>query len=463
MQILVENLGPIKSATIDLSKKLNVFCGGNGTGKTYMAYVLYAIASIQNKSLGVLFEGNSFENLLKDNKARIGLNIEAVSSFREEEFSKILPNLWQMFAISEAKSEDFFSKTKLQQLESKEEFAQRVEKIRFEETIRWQKYWFKIKKDDVSSLIVEINDKTIKDRDFVSFLKIGFLHALYTKLFYYPIASSAIFPVERNSIFTFNKELSIKNNQRYELIKQLSSDKKINPFDVLFSSSDRYPQAIKDCLAIADDLEQFKKIKSSFYDFAEEIEKELLGGAVVVGKEGSVEFASTSLSKKKALSFHQSSSIVKTLASLVMYLKHMAQPNDLVIIDEPELNLHPDNQIKLARIFARLLNNGLRLVISTHSDYILRELNNLIMLGSKSDELNDIKKQYHFKEDEYILVDEVDVHYFHYKLKTQASVKKLKISDYGFDVPSIDEAIEKQNQLTDDLYYTMKFGKQKNE
>jgi len=463
MQILVENLGPVKSATIDLSKKLNVFCGGNGTGKTYMAYVLYAIASIQNKSLGVLFEGNSFENLLKDNKARIGLNIEAVSSFREEEFSKILPNLWQMFAISEAKSEDFFSKTKLQQLESKEEFAQRVEKIRFEETIRWQKYWFKIKKDDDSSLIVEINDKTIKDRDFVSFLKIGFLHALYAKLFYYPIASSAIFPVERNSIFTFNKELSIKNNQRYELIKQLSSDKKFDPFDVLFSSSDRYPQAIKDCLAIADDLEQVKKTKSSFYGFAEEIEKELLGGAVVVGKEGSVEFASTNLSKKKALSFHQSSSIVKTLASFVMYLKHMAQPNDLVIIDEPELNLHPDNQIKLARIFARLLNNGLRLVISTHSDYILRELNNLIMLGSKSDELNDIKNQYHFKEDEYILADEVDVHYFHYKQKTQASVKKLKISDYGFDVPSIDEAIEKQNQLTDDLYYTMKFGKQKNE
>ena len=187
MQILVENLGPVKSATIDLSKKLNVFCGGNGTGKTYMAYVLYAIASIQNKSLGVLFEGNSFENLLKDNKARIGLNIEAVSSFREEEFSKILPNLWQMFAISEAKSEDFFSKTKLQQLESKEEFAQRVEKIRFEETIRWQKYWFKIKKDDVSSLIVEINDKTIKDRDFVSFLKIGKHKNIPLALFLYTI------------------------------------------------------------------------------------------------------------------------------------------------------------------------------------------------------------------------------------------------------------------------------------
>ena len=463
MQILVENLGPVKSATIDLSKKLNVFCGGNSTGKTYMAYVLYAIASRQNKSLGIQLDEQSVENILKDNKARIALDLDAISQFREEEFSKILPNLWKLFAISETKSEDFFAKTKLQILESNSDFIQRIKQARFEEAIRLHKYWFKVKKDDDNSLIVEVEHKTIKNEEFAHFLNIAFLPILYARLFYFPISSSAIFPVERNSIFTFNKELSIKNNQRYELIKQLSSDKKFDPFDIFFSSSDRYPQAIKDCLAIADDLEQFKKIKSSFYDFAEEIEKELLGGAVVVGKEGSVEFASTSLSKKKALSFHQSSSIVKTLASLVMYLKHMAQPNDLVIIDEPELNLHPDNQIKLARIFARLLNNGLRLVISTHSDYILRELNNLIMLGSKSDELNDIKKQYHFKEDEYILVDEVDVHYFHYKLKTQASVKKLKISDYGFDVPSIDEAIEKQNQLTDDLYYTMKFGKQKNE
>ncbi len=35
MKILVKNLGAIKQAEIDLSKKLTVFCGPNGTGKTY--------------------------------------------------------------------------------------------------------------------------------------------------------------------------------------------------------------------------------------------------------------------------------------------------------------------------------------------------------------------------------------------------------------------------------------------
>ena len=77
-----------------------------------------------------------------------------------------------------------------------------------------------------------------------------------------------------------------------------------------------------------------------------------------------------------------SSSSVKTLSGLVVYLRHIAKKGDVLIIDEPEMNLHPDNQRRLARIFARMINNGLRLIISTHSDYIIRELNNLIMLNA---------------------------------------------------------------------------------
>ena len=41
MKIAVKNLGAIKQAEIDLGKRLNVFCGPNGTGKTYLAYLIY--------------------------------------------------------------------------------------------------------------------------------------------------------------------------------------------------------------------------------------------------------------------------------------------------------------------------------------------------------------------------------------------------------------------------------------
>jgi predicted ATPase len=44
------------------------------------------------------------------------------------------------------------------------------------------------------------------------------------------------------------------------------------------------------------------------------------------------------------------------------------------MVDEPELNLHPENQRRVARLFARLINLGIKVFITTHSDYIVKEL-----------------------------------------------------------------------------------------
>ena len=63
------------------------------------------------------------------------------------------------------------------------------------------------------------------------------------------------------------------------------------------------------------------------------------------------------------------------------------------MIDEPELNIHPENQRHIARLLARLVNAGLRIVISTHSDYIVREFNSLLMLGQDTGELKLIRDQ----------------------------------------------------------------------
>ena len=42
-----------------------------------------------------------------------------------------------------------------------------------------------------------------------------------------------------------------------------------------------------------------------------------------------------------------SSSMVKELAPLVLYLRYLAKPDELVIIDEPEMNLHPAAQVQI--------------------------------------------------------------------------------------------------------------------
>ena len=42
MILNIDNLGTVKSARIDLAKRLTLFCGRNSTGKTYVSYVLHA-------------------------------------------------------------------------------------------------------------------------------------------------------------------------------------------------------------------------------------------------------------------------------------------------------------------------------------------------------------------------------------------------------------------------------------
>lgn len=315
-----------------------------------------------------------------------------------------------------------------------------------------------LKKSNSLDVNIRLSDKIIKNSDFKNFLDLLLLSSIYSILSFYPITSSTIFPVERNSIYTFSDELSINNNERFELIKELSAGKKdINPIELFFKRTTRYPQPIRDGLRVAEDLENIQKNNSLFFDFAEEIENELLKGKVGITSEGNVEFASEKAPRIK-LSFHQSSSIVKTLSSLVIYLKHLASYNDLLIIDEPELNLHPDNQVKLTRIFARLINKGLRLVISTHSDYIIREINNLIMF-SNVDAKEDFSSIYNYNKGEYINLNDVSAYFFNYKNERakQTEVTPIKIDKYGFEVETLDNTIDYLNEISNDLFFNLKY------
>jgi len=463
MKIAVKNLGAIKQAEIDLGKKLNVFCGPNGTGKTYLAYLIYSITSLNNKSLGRILEKEYINQLVSTNTTSIEIEVNKLWNYREEEVQTIKENLWNLFAVAENKSEKFFSKTEIQILDTFETFESQFTEMNFKKEIKLYGYKFiisKIKK--THNINITLDENQIKVQDFLRFLEIALLSRVYSILAFYPIVSSTIFPVERNSIYTFSEELSIRNNDRYEMIKELSSKKDINPMDLFFKPNTRYPQPIRDGLRVAENLENTQKLSSPYYDFATEIEKELLNGKVTVTNEGNVEFSSDKAPRVK-LSFHQSSSIVKTLSSLVIYLKHLATKDDLVIIDEPELNLHPDNQIKLTRIFARLINQGIRLVISTHSDYIVREINNLIMVSSTDEnpELVDLAKEMGYEKDEYLKLDDFKAYLFKYKNASakQTEVVPIKCDKNGFDVETLDKTIEDLNDRSNQLFYALKYGK----
>lgn len=459
MIIKVQKFGAIKNAEIDLSKKLSVFCGPNGTGKTYLAYLIYALTSQYNRNIGNSLSTDKIKELFENNETNITIDSKVLLEYKSGIFRSVKDNLWNIFALSENKSEKYFKDTEIICLTTDNDFLDIINKIEIDEPVKLFGFEFNIlKKSNSLDINIKLSDKIIKNSDFKNFVDLLLLSSIYSILSFYPITSSTIFPVERNSIYTFSDELSINNNERFELIKELSAGKKdINPIELFFKRTTRYPQPIRDGLRVAEDLENIQKNNSIFFDFAEEIENELLKGKVGITSEGNVEFASEKAPRIK-LSFHQSSSIVKTLSSLVIYLKHLASYNDLLIIDEPELNLHPDNQVKLTRIFARLINKGLRLVISTHSDYIIREINNLIMF-SNVDAKEDFSSIYNYNKGEYINLNDVSAYFFNYKNERakQTEVTPIKIDKYGFEVETLDNTIDYLNEISNDLFFNLKY------
>jgi len=66
-----------------------------------------------------------------------------------------------------------------------------------------------------------------------------------------------------------------------------------------------------------------------------------------------------------------------------------AKKGDLIIIENPESHLHPQGQAKLGELFAKAANDGVQLIIESHSDHLLNGIRVAVKKGFvKSDEVS---------------------------------------------------------------------------
>ena len=92
------------------------------------------------------------------------------------------------------------------------------------------------------------------------------------------------------------------------------------------------------------------------------------------------------------LPFARVSSMVSELAPIVLYLRYLVNPGDTLIIEEPESHLHPAMQAELAKEVARMVRNGIRIIVTTHSEWFLEKIGNLVRL-SEIPEYSQFSKQ----------------------------------------------------------------------
>jgi predicted ATPase len=117
---------------------------------------------------------------------------------------------------------------------------------------------------------------------------------------------------------------------------------------------------------------------------ADLLQGEVLHGEIELSSPASTapEISFASAGAKHAL--HRTSSMVSELAPVVLFLRHVVGPRDLLIIEEPESHLHPYSQVNFATTLARLVSSDVYVAITTHSDYFINQISNLIMAAAIS-------------------------------------------------------------------------------
>ena len=148
--------------------------------------------------------------------------------------------------------------------------------------------------------------------------------------------------------------------------------------------------------------------ETDLFDIAKFLEQNIADGQITMEAAG-VEYPEISFSSQGSrYLLHQTSSMVSEIAPLVLYLKHTIDPGDLLIIEEPESHLHPYNQRRLAWGIVKMIRRGLRVILTTHSDYFLSQLSNFVRLS----ELEDERARLNYDPDDFLTPEDVGCYLF---------------------------------------------------
>ena len=63
----------------------------------------------------------------------------------------------------------------------------------------------------------------------------------------------------------------------------------------------------------------------------------------------------------------------------------MVERDNVLIIEEPESHLHPAMQVEFVRQIATLVHSGIRVIVTTHSEWVLEELANIVRRSGLSE------------------------------------------------------------------------------
>ena len=450
MDISIKNLGAISEANFTVGD-LTVICGKNNTGKTYLTYAVYGfLDDWRNNNYTFLFDIDMSLLFLASGKEKI--SIDQCKEFIEQ----ALLNANNSFA---KKIKDIFSNQNNLQESSfnlKIDICQLIKNIKNKKKI---------------NIVIDIG-KT--EENFTLFFNADFIsletNSRIKKLYFTPflndlikkgiisdfIPSSFVVSAERTGAALFQREVDFTRSRLIDLMKETS----INPQQLLGRFTAEYPLPVKHNIDFIRDLPNIIDKQSEFSVNHPEVItafNEIAGGDYAVNAVGGINYTPHNQPDIK-LTLAESSSTVRSLVDISFYLKHLAKQGDLLMIDEPELNLHPENQRKIARLFAMLVNAGIRVFITTHSDYIIKEFNTLLLLNKQDQRIKELAEREGYQTSELLKPEQLNI----YMTTPDTNIKDRKAysliaanisAENGIELTSFDEVIEDMNRIQDEIVW----------
>ena len=442
----VENFGPIAEAKNIEFKPMTVFVGPSNSGKTYLAILRYAIAKglddantrfnsrrtkTDFENLSVLRAGLRdmpyLENILQNlSPSHRGEDVIAYGwQSASDEIRRIINSMhsdW-LNTVSNAISNsitEFFEIEQINELASRSNHPHSQPFFNLSPSnpnLGWKitydngtldtdsTLWPLFIQDNIAMRLITDPDELEADLNQLAMSQLR--HAVresFNSPFSRNLAHMTYFPASRSGIIASHRTLN------RSLVASVFSSGFDNEVVV------RHNRIVNDFLENLLQLEPYGGYSDTCANqMAEILENALINGAVVADP---VEYGPPDLvysQNNLRIPLTRSSSMVTELAPIILFLRHFIESGETLIIEEPEAHLHPVAQQKVAAALALLVRNGFRILITTHSHYMVEQISDFVAASNLSVErrrellrLGPVLE----KEDIYLNEDEVGVYGF---------------------------------------------------
>ncbi|WP_368899683.1 AAA family ATPase [Morganella morganii] len=468
MRFNVKNLGFIKSGHFE-TNDLTVIFGKNNSGKTYLSYASYIIAKEIKENLNIFGStGLDIEGTISKlgDTPSFDLNIETMFGDKHLSLIKTLVN--SSFAKNFSVKNSYFSKTQIEF--DFQSFVNKSISSSFSLMLstRFVDNDVLITKSKGSNLInILLIKKTDSESDYLEKVNKDSLKSISHYFYNYQIPSAIIERIidldiknpfvitsERTGIEMFYKEMDNNRSSIAEsltittLVKKNKTRKAKEIDNITENKISKYSKPISDNIRTIRSQQEIRKnpseisLNDNFPKLSESLKK-ITNGKFMTGILGDTVYLMDGHDSHE-IPLHAASSSIKSMTMIDLYINHIASNGDTLIIDEPELNLHPDNQIIMAELIVRLVNSGVKVIMTTHSDYLVRELNNRIKLFS-ANKNNKFYKEMVSGEFDTIKSDRVNV----FNINEAGIIEQIKVTKYGINDVIFDDVIIKSAERED--------------